>query len=153
MYLVWVKLKLNENQEIISEYGWAEKTYYPEVIMDNIKTFYDTISKEESRQRDEKLVSEINKMMKQIEIFEEQEIIEKEFKEIQEFLQDKKVISYALFIELLHKLAVVCQRIWYHKGLLLTPVPYKENIYKDILEEWISFYPDKFPEYYEDQVI
>lgn len=131
------------------EFQWAEKAYYPEVIMDNITTFYSTVSKKKSKERDQILVSEINKMMKQIEIFEDREIIDREFQEIEDFLQGEKVVSYFYFIELLHKIAVVCQRIWHRKGLLLTPVPYKEDIFKDVLEQWINIYPDDFPEYYE----
>ena len=65
-------------------------------------------------------------------------------------MKGRREISYFYFIELLHKLAVICQRIWYHKGLLLTPVPYKENIYKDVLEQWIEQYPEKFLEYQEE---
>lgn len=130
-----------------SEYEWKETAYYPEVIMDNIKRFYELTTQPRSSDRDEKIVSEINKMVKMIEIFEDKEIIDKEFKELQEYIKGKKTISYDYFIELLHKIAVICQRIWYHKGLLLTPVPYKEDIYKDVLESWIKTYPKKFPEY------
>lgn len=127
-----------------SEYGWAEKAYYPEIIMDNIKRFYDLISQPKKRERDIKLVSELNKMIKMIEIFEDKEIIDKEFKELEVYLKGKKTISYDNFIDLLHRIAVICQRIWYHKGLLLTPVPYKEDIYKSVLESWMEDYPEKF---------
>jgi len=137
-------------EEKIEEWGWGEKAYYPQVIMDNITTFYNTVSQKKSKERDEKLVSEITKMMRQIEIFEDEEIILKEFQEINDFLKGKTNVSYFLFLELLHKLAVVCQRIWHRKGLLLTPVPYKENISKDLLEQWIQAYPEKFPEYMEE---
>lgn len=132
------------------EYAWGEKIYYPAIIMETITNFYGLISQPESDERNQKIISEITKMMRQIEIFEDEDIIESEFKEVKDFLQGETTISYSRFIELLHKIAVVCQRIWYRKGLLLTPVPYKEDIYKIVLEDWIEEYPDKFPEYYED---
>jgi len=137
--------KQNTNNFEVSQLE-KEQNYYPSVIMNTIKTFYTTISKKKSRERDEILISEINKMMKQIEIFEDTEIIEKEFKEIKEYLKGKNTIPYYNFIELLHKIAVVCQRVWHRKGLLLTPVPYKEDIYKDLQEKWKETYPDKFPD-------
>ena len=133
-----------ENNESDLQQLKHDDAYYPRVIMDNITNFYRLISQPESDERDEKLISEINKMMKQIEIFEEKKIIEKEFREVKKFLDGKTTISYFYFIELLHKIAVVCQRIWHRKGQLLTPVPYKEDIYKDVKEEWKKKYPEKF---------
>jgi len=139
-----------EKTDTTPDFDWKETVYYPSVIMDNITTFYDLISQPESNERNRKLISEITKMMKQVEIFEDKEIIDKEFKEVKVFLQGKTIVSYYYFTELMHKIAVVCQRIWHRKGLLLTPVPYKEDIYKDVYDDMIKAYPDKFPELKEE---
>ena len=135
---------VDENQD--PDYSYKEQIYYPQVILDNIKDFYRYIAQPSSDERDDKLISEINKMTYQVQIFEDPENIEKEFSDVKKFLNGKKVISYKHFEELLHLIAVACQRIWHRKGLLLTPVPYKEDIYKDLLTDAQKSFPDRFPD-------
>lgn len=124
-----------------------DDTYYPSVIMSNIKSFYENIAKPDSDERNEKVIHELNKMNWMIRIFEEPENIKKEFKELKEWLDGRTTITFDEFDEFCHRDAVSCQRTWHKKGQLLTPVPYKEDIKKDVIEEWKK----KYPELYKDE--
>ena len=131
-------------------FEWKEKTQYSSIILSNIKNFYEQTAKPESDERDERIVKEITNMMRAVEIFEVKEVISKEFVVVKEFLSGRTEIDYNDFIDLMHKIAVACQRIWHKKRLLLTPVPYQEDVYKTVHDEWVKKYPDKFKNEKED---
>jgi hypothetical protein len=125
----------------ITEY--KETGSYEDLIMKNIKEFYNLISKPFSQTRNEQVIAEINKMIYIIQIFENNENIEKEFNIIKPLIP-MGMIGRAEFDHVLNLIALTCQRIWHRKGVLLTAVPYKEDIYKDLMDKWRKKYPEKF---------
>lgn len=140
-------MEVPQNDAIEESTGYKEKTQYSSIILSNIREFYDLVSKpctDELEDRDERIIKVIINMMNTVEIFEDKEVIEKEFVEVKEFLDCRKNIGYDEFIDLMHKIAVACQRIWHKKRLLLTPVPYQEDIYKTVHDQWTRVYPEKF---------
>lgn len=124
---------------------FEEKSSYESLIMNNIKTFYSYMSKPRSDNRNKRLIAELNKMMYIVQIFEDEENIKKEFDLINE-VYNKENLTMDDFEHFLNLHAIACQRIWHRKGLLLTQSPYKENILKDVTDDWRKEYPDKFKE-------